>query len=144
MDGFEQLAAAGTLIGGALLGIYRLMAGPREEKQKAQMKEVAKEVAEEMRQTMIGKGDPTPKHVRDRDTGAFVIAMRAELDAKLDPIINEQRRQGRVQDEHGQKLEVVTQAVERVTKRQHEMSAEMAQAKTKAELDALSERLGEN
>lgn len=99
--------------------------------------EQATKVADDLRRLLLGKDDPTPRDVAGDDTGVIALAMRSELK----PVLREQRRQARLQELHGEKLELVIASHEAMEVRQTEISAELEQLKADRELDTVSERL---
>lgn len=106
-------------------------------------KSQAREIIDQALTQLVGKdaADATPKDVRDQ-TGAIRLAVRKEVDPKFEAVITEQRRQGRLLDQHGEHLELLTQGQEAAVQRETEISNRLAVLESKAQMSAVAERIG--
>lgn len=118
MEGIEQI---GALIGGASAGfiaVLGLVLGLFRHSRKGD----AARTAHEVRKLLVGDADATPENIDQDNTGVMKLVLRTELK----PIRDEQRKQGRKLDHHGQILETLMQGHEQLEAHAREISGRVA------------------
>lgn len=126
------LAGAGTLVtvlGLTVLSLFRRRAGSDSA--------LADAVTERMLKLLAGKdADSTPKEIGD-STGLIRMVMRAELEQDR----AEQRRQGRLLEEQGAKIEVLAENDIAERRSRHELSDRVAVLERESKVRVLKQRL---